>query len=123
MCKRMQIFHDGFIVCKSCCQISDRLYISERINFQEDMYRVRRKSNYNRKYQEPMGSCKYIIEENLFGNFHKSSKYLNHKVIVGLTNLFKLAEKNLKKRIELPSIGQLKESDSQPENKLATHVL
>ena len=41
---------DGMNVCKNCGLVDGYVYVDEYINFHENMYRIRRKSIYNRKY-------------------------------------------------------------------------
>ena len=41
---------DGMNVCRNCGLVYGYVYVDEKINFYENMYRIRRKSIYNRKY-------------------------------------------------------------------------
>ena len=78
-CNRMLLINDNnTIVCSYCGQISDYLYVNEGINFYEDMFRIRRKSQYNRDF--------------LFSILDENRKQLDHEIIEEFNHLFRLVE-------------------------------
>ena len=46
----MRLIKDGYLVCKNCGQVHDEYFAFEYVDFYENRHKIRKKSEYHRKY-------------------------------------------------------------------------
>ena len=87
-CNSMKIINDNnILVCISCGQNKEYEYVNEPIDFYRDLYRLNRKSRYQRKYH---------VRNVFYSTLHKNHEQFDYNEIEKFFYLFELVEAKFK---------------------------
>ena len=98
-CNQPDIVNNNFIVCKNCGSVHGVRYVNEYIDFYENMYKIRRKSIYNRKYHIENMIKKICYNNKIQLNSDKIDKIC--KVFIEIDNVLNKVHDKRKRMINI----------------------